>query len=65
MSLAGRRLAFVADETWRRVEAALVRRPRSRYQVPASARAMVAATKVVPSPVMDAVMGRMFGTHRR
>jgi [protein-PII] uridylyltransferase len=28
VSLAGRRLAFVADETWRRVEAALVRRPR-------------------------------------
>ena len=45
--------------------AATARRPRSRYQVPASARAMVAATKVVPSPVMDAVMGRMFGTHRR
>jgi [protein-PII] uridylyltransferase len=32
VSLAGRRLAFVADETWRRVEAALVRRPRSRYR---------------------------------
>ena len=47
------------------VHAATARRPRSRYQVPASARAMVAATKVVPSPVMDAVMGRMFGTHRR
>ncbi len=30
VSLAGRRLAFVADETWRRVEATLVRRPRSR-----------------------------------
>jgi [protein-PII] uridylyltransferase len=29
VSLAGRRLAFVADETWRRVEAALVRRPRA------------------------------------
>jgi [protein-PII] uridylyltransferase len=28
ISLAGRRLAFVADETWRRVDAALVRRPR-------------------------------------
>jgi [protein-PII] uridylyltransferase len=28
ISLAGRRLAFVADETWRRVEATLVRRPR-------------------------------------
>ncbi|HEX2074449.1 MAG TPA: [protein-PII] uridylyltransferase [Geodermatophilus sp.] len=32
ISLAGRRLAFVADETWRRVEAALVRRPRARYR---------------------------------
>ena len=32
VSLAGRRLAFVADETWRRVDAALVRRPRSRYR---------------------------------
>ena len=32
VSLAGRRLAFVAEETWRRVEAALVRRPRSRYR---------------------------------
>jgi [protein-PII] uridylyltransferase len=32
VSLAGRRLAFVADETWRRVEAALVRRPRSRHR---------------------------------
>src|SRR4051794_39569176 len=31
VSLAGRRLAFVADETWRRVEAALVRRPRGGY----------------------------------
>jgi len=30
VSLAGRRLAFVADETWRRVEAGLVRRPRGR-----------------------------------
>ena len=29
VSLAGRRMAFVADETWRRVEAALVRRPRA------------------------------------
>jgi [protein-PII] uridylyltransferase len=29
VSLAGRRLAFVADETWRRVEGALVRRPRA------------------------------------
>lgn len=47
------------------VHAATARRPRSRYQVPASARAIVAATKVVPSPAMDAVMGRMFGTHRR
>lgn len=47
------------------VHAATSRRPRSRYQVPASARAMVAATKVVPSPVMDAAMGRMFGTNRR
>ncbi|MGY1746637.1 [protein-PII] uridylyltransferase [Blastococcus sp. SYSU D00695] len=35
VSLAGRRLAFVADETWRRVEAAQVRRPRARArQVP-------------------------------
>ncbi|MCW2636132.1 MAG: glnD [Blastococcus sp.] len=32
VSLAGRRLDFVADETWRRVEAALVRRPRGRYR---------------------------------
>jgi [protein-PII] uridylyltransferase len=32
VSLAGRRLAFVADETWRRVESALVRRPRGRYR---------------------------------
>ncbi|KQS73784.1 uridylyltransferase [Modestobacter sp. Leaf380] len=32
VSLAGRRLAFVADETWRRVDAALVRRPRTRYR---------------------------------
>ena len=32
VSLAGRRLAFVADETWRRVEATLVRRPRGRYR---------------------------------
>jgi [protein-PII] uridylyltransferase len=32
VSLAGRRLAFVADETWRRVEAARVRRPRARYR---------------------------------
>src|SRR5215218_7639132 len=32
VSLAGRRLAFVVDETWRRVEAALVRRPRGRYR---------------------------------
>jgi [protein-PII] uridylyltransferase len=32
VSLAGRRLAFVADETWRRVEATLVPRPRGRYR---------------------------------
>ncbi len=32
VSLAGRRLAFVADDTWRRVEAALVRRPRARHR---------------------------------
>ncbi|CAA9276029.1 MAG: [Protein-PII] uridylyltransferase / [Protein-PII]-UMP uridylyl-removing enzyme [uncultured Blastococcus sp.] len=32
VSLTGRRLAFVADETWRRVEAALVRRPHGRYR---------------------------------
>jgi [protein-PII] uridylyltransferase len=32
VSLAGRRLAFVADETWRRVDASLVRRPRGRYR---------------------------------
>ncbi|MGY1739819.1 MULTISPECIES: [protein-PII] uridylyltransferase [unclassified Blastococcus] len=32
VSLAGRRLAFVADETWRRVEAGLVRRPRGRHR---------------------------------
>src|SRR3954465_15362718 len=32
VSLAGRRLAFVADETWRRVDAALVRRPPGRYR---------------------------------
>lgn len=46
------------------VHAATARRPRSRYQVPRSARAMVAATKVTPAVVMDAVMGRMFGTNR-
>jgi [protein-PII] uridylyltransferase len=32
VSLAGRRLAFIADATWRRVDAALVRRPRGRYR---------------------------------
>jgi len=32
VSLAGRRLAFVVDEAWRRVDAALVRRPRGRYR---------------------------------
>ncbi|UOY01518.1 [protein-PII] uridylyltransferase [Blastococcus sp. PRF04-17] len=32
VSLAGRRLAFVADESWRRVESTLVRRPRGRYR---------------------------------
>ncbi|MPQ97276.1 [protein-PII] uridylyltransferase [Modestobacter sp. I12A-02628] len=32
VSLAGRRLAFVADETWRRAESAIVRRPRARYR---------------------------------
>ncbi|MET0764113.1 MAG: [protein-PII] uridylyltransferase [Blastococcus sp.] len=32
VSLAGRRLAFVADETWRRVEFTLVRPPRARYR---------------------------------
>ncbi|GAA3174823.1 [protein-PII] uridylyltransferase [Blastococcus jejuensis] len=32
VSLAGRKLAFVADETWRRVESSLVRRPRGRYR---------------------------------
>ncbi|MCO7220992.1 [protein-PII] uridylyltransferase [Klenkia sp. PcliD-1-E] len=32
VSLAGRRLAFVVDEAWRRVDAALVRRPRARYR---------------------------------
>jgi [protein-PII] uridylyltransferase len=32
VSLAGRRLAFVADETWRRVESTLIRRPRGRYR---------------------------------
>ena len=32
VSLAGRRLAFVADETWRRVDATFVRRPRGRYR---------------------------------
>lgn len=46
------------------VHAATARRPRSRYQVPKSARAMVAATKVTPAAVMDAAMGRMFGTNR-
>lgn len=46
------------------VHAATATRPRARYQVPASARAMVAATRVTPSRVMDAVMGRMFGTNR-
>lgn len=46
------------------VHAATAKRPRARYQVPASAKAMVAATRVTPSRVMDAVMGRMFGTNR-
>lgn len=46
------------------VHAATAKRPRARYQVPASARAMVAATKVTPAVVMDAAMGRMFGTNR-
>ncbi|GHE10120.1 [protein-PII] uridylyltransferase [Klenkia taihuensis] len=32
VSLAGRRLAFVVDEAWRRVDAAMVRRPRGRYR---------------------------------
>ena len=32
VSLAGRKLAFVADETWRRVEATLVRLPHGRYR---------------------------------
>jgi [protein-PII] uridylyltransferase len=32
VSLAGRRLAFVADETWRRVDAALIKRPRGRHR---------------------------------
>ncbi len=32
VSLAGRRRAFGADEPWRRVDAALVRRPRGRYR---------------------------------
>jgi [protein-PII] uridylyltransferase len=32
VSLAGRRLAFVADETWRRVESTLISRPRGRYR---------------------------------
>jgi [protein-PII] uridylyltransferase len=32
VSLAGRKLAFVADETWRRVESTLVRQPRGRYR---------------------------------
>lgn len=46
------------------VHAATADRPRTRYQVPASARAVVAATKVVPTRAMDAAMGRMFGTNR-
>lgn len=44
--------------------AATATRPRARYQVPKSARAMVAATKVTPAVVMDAAMGRLFGTNR-
>ena len=32
VSLAGRRLAFIADETWRRADSALVRRPHARYR---------------------------------
>lgn len=46
------------------LHAAAAKRPKARYPVPASARAMVAATKVTPSVVMDAAMGRMFGTNR-
>lgn len=46
------------------VHAATAGRPRTRYQVPMSAKAMVAATKVVPARAMDAAMGRMFGTNR-
>ncbi len=46
------------------VHAATATRPRTRYQVPMSAKAMVAATKVVPTRAMDAAMGRMFGTNR-
>lgn len=46
------------------VHAATAGRPRTRYQVPMSARAIIAATKVVPTRAMDAGMGRMFGTNR-
>lgn len=46
------------------VHAATADGPRIRYPVPARARAMVAATKVVPARAMDAAMGRMFGTNR-
>lgn len=46
------------------VHAATAGHPRTRYQVPMSAKAMVAATKVVPARAMDAAMGRMFGTNR-
>ena len=46
------------------VHAATARRPRSRYQVPMSARAMVAATRLVPTKVMDSAMGRLLGTNR-
>lgn len=45
------------------VHAATASRPKVRYQVPLSAKAVVAAARFVPAPVMDAAMGRMFGTN--
>lgn len=54
-------VSVVVDAT---VHAATADRPRIRYQAPRSAKAMVAATKVVPTRAMDAAMGRMFGTNR-
>ena len=46
------------------VHAATAARPKVRYQVPLSAKALVAAATFVPAPLMDTAMGRMLGTNR-